>query len=197
MKKLLSVIIILTFAAPSFALTGISFGIKGGMVTNFEHPGFSVSGEGGESMPLGGLQAKISTIPFVDVIVTGEYAWKNETYNVFGYGFEVNRRDLLFSASAVYPVKFQVVSPYMGGGVATHSLGYDFTEPEGWALSTYDVVVPEDITRFGYHLMGGADIQIPAFPLTLNAEVRMNWIDTPGGAAKYNSFTAGLLFTLP
>jgi len=197
MKKLLLVLLCLAFAAPTYALTGISIGVKGGMVTNYDQPGFAVPGEDTEGMNLAGLQVKFTKLPLVDLIVSGEYAWKKDEYSGFGESLELTRSDILFSASAVYPVTLPVVKPYLGGGLATHTLGYDYLAVGGWALETYGVDVPENETRMGYHLMGGFDVGLPTFPLTFNAEFRLNWISTPDEMAKYNSFTAGLSFNLP
>jgi len=197
MKKLLVALICVLFAAPAFALTGVSFGLKGGLVTNYDQPTFSIPGQDAEAMPLGGLQVRVSSIPVVDVILTGEYAWKKESYSVMGYGFDVKRHDLLFSASAVYPIPMQIISPYFGGGFGTHNLGYDLATPASWALDDYEITVPGDETKLGYHLMTGVEFKFPAFPLNFNAEFRLNWIDTEGDMTKYNAFTAGVSFTLP
>nr|MBN2276868.1 outer membrane beta-barrel protein [candidate division Zixibacteria bacterium] len=197
MKRLILTLIILALAAPGYALTGISIGVKGGMVSNYEQPGFAVPGEDTDAMNLAGLQLKFTKLPMIDLIVSGEYAWKKETYSGFGQSFELTRSDLQFSASAIYPFSLPVVTPYLGAGVATHSLGYDYVEPVGWALDTYDIEVPGNETRMGYHLMGGFDVGLPAFPLTLNAEYRLNWVSTPDEVTKYNSITAGLSFSLP
>jgi opacity protein-like surface antigen len=197
MKKLLLLLICVLFAAPTFALTGVSFGIKGGLVTNYDQPGFAIPGEETDNMTLAGLQMRVNTLPMLDVILTGEYAWKNDSYQIMGQGFDLNRHDWLFTASAVYPIPFQIVSPYLGAGLGTHSLGYDVTMPSSWTLEDYDIWIPVSETRFGYHLMTGVVFKVPTFPLNFNAEFRLNWVDTPGDVTKYNSFTAGLSFALP
>lgn len=197
MKKALLVLVMLLFALPAFALTGISFGLRGGLVTDYDQPGLDIPGSSTDQMTLGGLQMRFTKLPMVDIIVTGDYAWKKETYTSFGQSLELSRRDLLFSASVVYPLDFHVVAPFAGVGVATHSLGYDYVEPLGWSLETYGVDVPDNSTKLGYHLVGGFELKLPAFPLSFGAEFRMNWINTPDKTTKYNSFVAGLNFSLP
>ena len=197
MKKLLMLTICLLFAVPSFAITGISLGVKGGLVTDYNQPGFSVPNQETDNMALAGLQVRLSSLPIVDLIVTGEYAWKNESYSVLGQDFELKRHDFLFSASAIYPVKLPAVSPYLGGGVATHSLGYDYAVPALWSLEDYDIEVPGNETKMGYHIMGGVDFKLPVFPVSANAEFRINWVNTPQEVTKYNSITIGLSYSLP
>jgi len=197
MKKLLMLTICLLFAVPSFAITGISLGLKGGLVTDYNQPGFTIPDQETDNMTLAGLQVRLSSLPMVDVIVTGEYAWRNDSYSILNEDFEVKRHDFLFSASAIYPVKLTPVSPYLGAGLATHSLGYDFVVPESWSLEDYDIEVPGNETKLGYHLVGGLDFKLPVFPVSANAEFRFNWINTPQEVTKYNSITLGISYSLP
>ena len=116
---------------------------------------------------------------------------------MLGESMEISQRDLLFSASVVYPINLKPISPYAGAGMATHSLGYDVTFPASWSLGTGAVTVPVNTTELGYHLVGGIDLKVPAFPLSFSAEFRMNWINTPLEATQFNSIVAGLNFSLP
>ncbi|MCX6825959.1 MAG: hypothetical protein NTV06_01635 [candidate division Zixibacteria bacterium] len=43
MKKLIYVVICFLLAAPSFALTGISGGVKGGLINGYDQPGLEIS----------------------------------------------------------------------------------------------------------------------------------------------------------
>lgn len=195
MRKVIVIVLSCLFATPAFAVTGISFGIKGGLVTSYEQPGFVLPENDPDQMTLAGVQVRVSTLPMVDFILTGEYAWKTEQYTVLTQPFELKRRDLLFTASVIYPLKLTPISPYLGGGIGSHSLGYDYVEPLSWSLDANGFGIPENTTRTGYHLIGGLDLKIPAFPFSINAEFRMNWINTPGELTKYNSLAAGLNFS--
>ena len=197
MKKLLLTLFLVFLAMPAFALTGVSFGIRGGLVTNFDQSGFGTLGDDSDQMPIGGLLVRVSTLPMFDLIVTGEYSWKKNSYSLLGETLEISQRDLLFSASVVYPVKLKPISPYAGAGVATHSLGYNITLPASWTLGDNGTEIPGNATRLGYHLVGGIDLKIPAFPLSFSAEFRMNWISAPAAATQYNSIVAGLNVSLP
>jgi len=196
MKKLFILMFLLAFAAPSFALTGVSFGLKGGLLTSYDQPELAAPSDENDNMALGGLTVKFTSLPMVNVIVSGEYAWKTYSYSVVGESFDLRARDLLFSASAVYPFQLPFATPYLGGGVATHNLGYDVDVPDTWSLGE-EPTAPDTETRMGYHLMAGFDVGLPTLPLKLNAEYRLNWVDMPAETAKVNSFAIGLLFTLP
>ena len=187
----------LAFAAPSFALTGVSFGVKGGLLTDYDQPSLSTPSEDNSNMALGGLQVRFSSLPIVDLIVSGEYAWRSDSYSILGESVDFKTRDLLFSASAVYPFELPFATPYLGAGLATHNVGFDVDYPATWALADEAESISTTETRMGYHLMTGFEIGVPAFPLKLNAEYRLNWIDMPTETAKVNTFTAGLVFSLP
>jgi len=197
MRRLFLTLFILALAAPSFAITGISIGIHGGKTTNYDQESFAIPGQDDADMTMVGGQIKISKLPMIDLLVSGDYAWKNETYSVAGQDLEVKRHDLAFSATALYPLKLKVIQPYIGGGISTHNLGFDYVKPLSLSLEDNNVVIPESDNRLGYHMVGGFEIALPAFPVGLNAEYRLNWIDTPVEVTKYNSITVGLSYKLP
>jgi opacity protein-like surface antigen len=197
MKRVFLLFVCLLFAVPSFAITGISLGVKGGMVSNYEQSGLSVGNFETDKMNLVGAQIRISTFPVLDLILSGDYAWKNKEYDFSGQSFELKMHDLSFNASLVYPIKFKVVSPYLGGGLGTHHLSFDYLKPLSLSLAESDITVPASENRMGYHLVGGLNIGLPAFPFGINGEFRMNWIDTPGQVTKYNSISVGLSYNLP
>ncbi|MCX6825958.1 MAG: hypothetical protein NTV06_01630 [candidate division Zixibacteria bacterium] len=105
--------------------------------------------------------------------------------------------DLSFDASVVYPIEFRVVSPYLGGGVGSHRLGFTHLEPAAFSLTDNKIKVPESTTRIGYHLVGGINITSPLLPFEIVVEFRYNWINTPGKMTTYNCLTAGINYNLP
>jgi opacity protein-like surface antigen len=197
MKRIVATLLCLFLAAPAFALTGISFGVKGGVVSNYEQAGLALGDFDLDQMNLGGVQLKISSLPVFNLVLWGDYAWKNKNYDFYGQDFQMKIHDLSFGASLVYPVKFQMVTPYLGGGVGSHHFSFDYIKPLALSLDENGITVPESVNRIGYHLVAGISIDPPAFPFGISAEYRMNWIDTPGEVTTYNSITAGLNFRLP
>ncbi|SYZ72418.1 conserved exported hypothetical protein [Candidatus Zixiibacteriota bacterium] len=197
MKKTAILLLCFLVSAPAFAITGLSFGVRGGMVSNYEQAGLTVGSFDTDKMNLIGAQLRIATLPTVNLIISGDYAWKNKQYDFGGQSFELKMHDITYAASLVYPFKFPVVSPYLGGGIGNHHLSFDYIRPLSLSLSDNGITVPGSVSRLGYHLMGGVNISLPAFPFEISAEYRMNWINTPGEVTKYNSVTAGLNFNLP
>ncbi len=197
MKKAAILLLCFIMTAPAYAITGLSFGVRGGMVSNYEQAGLTVGSFDTDKMNLVGAQLRISTFPVVNLIISGDYAWKNKQYDFGGQSFELKMHDISYGASLVYPFKFQFISPYVGGGIGNHHLSFDFIRPLTLSLEDNGITVPGSISRIGYHVMGGVNIGLPAFPFDISAEYRLNWIDTPGDVTKYNSFAMGLNFNLP
>ncbi len=197
MKRIWPIILCLLFVSPTYALTGISFGVKGGMGLKADFTGVNLNGEEIDRLMMIGGQIKISTLPFIDVIGTAEYGWKTLkdatlVYDATEYTVEYKVRDLAFTASVVYPLKMQVIKPFAGFGIGSHNLGYDVTAnnlPLGFGA-------PEDKSYLGYHILAGIDISFPAVPLGLTGEFRYNWVDTPGETTKYIQLTVGANYSM-
>jgi opacity protein-like surface antigen len=187
MKKLLLLVFCLLLAAPSYAILGISVGARGGIATgvdmaveddpllNAAMPGLDL-----DKMTMIGLQFKFGAIPKIDLVFTGDYYWK--TVSLLGNEFKIG--NLALTASAVYPIpiSFTIISPYAGAGIATHRL----------AFSGEGFVIPADESKFGYHLIGGINFSPPIIPISINGEIRMNWIKTENETSDFMSFTLGL-----
>ncbi len=186
MKKIVIVLVIMAFAAPAYSLTGISFGIKGGVTMNTDL-GTAESIADIDGMTLIGGQLKISTLPVVDFIGTVEYAWSSVDIPSTDMKFKFH--DLALTGSVVYPFNFQVVKPYAGFGIGTHILGYSL---EGGGVT---LPIPSDKSFFGYHLLGGFDIGFVAIPFSITGEARINWIKTDDELTKYFQLTAGINFS--
>jgi opacity protein-like surface antigen len=197
MKTILATVLCLLLAAPAFALTGISFGVRGGVVNNYEQAGLNLGDFDLNEMNLAGAQVKLSSLPMFNLVLWGDYAWKSKTYDFYGQSFEMKVHDLAFGASLVYPIKISYISPYLGGGIGSHHFSFDYIKSLALSLDENGITVPESVNRLGYHLVGGISFDPPALPFGISAEYRMNWIDTPGEVTKYNSITAGLNFRLP
>ncbi|UCD17593.1 MAG: outer membrane beta-barrel protein [Candidatus Zixiibacteriota bacterium] len=196
MKKLMLTLFILMLAVPSFALTGISIGIKGG-VASYSDDIMTAPGYDADGLKLIGGQVKISSLPVINLLVSGEYMWKSETLGFGTDQLELNQHDFALSATALYPIKFKVISPFAGAGISNHNLGFDYTAPLSLSLEDNGVYVPDSENRLGYHLIGGFDVNVPAFPVMFSAEYRQNWIDTDNESVKYYSISLGANFKLP
>ncbi|MBN2227111.1 MAG: porin family protein [candidate division Zixibacteria bacterium] len=196
MKKFFITLFLLALAAPSFALSGISIGIKGGLAS-YNDEVFTAPEVEDNDMNLVGGQIKISSLPIINLVVSGEYMWKSES---IGYGterFDLDQHDFALSATALYPIKMKIISPFAGAGITNHNIGFDYSVPQSLSLEENGIVIPGSDNRLGYHLIGGVDVDIPAFPVSLTAEYRQNWIDTDYDTVKYYSISVGANFKLP
>lgn len=197
MRKLLIILAVTLMATPAFAITGLSIGVRGGWVNNYDQAGLSLGDYKADQMNLFGAQIRFSSLPMVNLILFGDYAWKKNEYDFGGQTFEFKMQDFSFGASLVYPIKLKVVSPYFGGGISSHNLSYDYVKPLSLSLDDEGINIPGSMTRLGYHLSGGVNITLPAFPIGFSAEYRWNWIDTPGEVTDYTSLILGLNYNLP
>ena len=84
MRKLLILLSVTLMAAPAFAITGLSFGVRGGWVNNFDQAGLSLGDYKADQMNLFGAQVRISSLPMVNLILFGDYAWKKNEYDFGG-----------------------------------------------------------------------------------------------------------------
>jgi len=198
MKKAVCLLVFLLIAAGSAnALSGLEIGIKGGIVDNYRQSGLTVGNYDINRLSLIGGEVYFSKLPMIDIILSGEYSWRNETYSFAGQDFEFKMRDFAVTASIVYPLKIAFATPYLGGGIGTHSLSYEYIKPLSLSLADNGVAIPETSTFFGYHGIVGAKINFPAFPLGFFVEGRFNRINAPGEDISFNSYTGGIFLALP
>ncbi len=197
MKRIMIILLAVLVAVPAFGFSGISLGVKGGVVRNYEQAGLTVGDFNANKMNLAGAQVRITTIPMIDLILSGDYAWKKNSYSFAGQNFDLKMRDMSFNATLVHAFKIPIISPYVGAGIGSHHLSFDYINPYDLSLSGNGITVPGTETRTGYHLVGGVTLGIPAYPIGFGIEYRLNWIDTPGEMTKYHSLTFGINLNLP
>ncbi len=198
MKKTALLLVCLVFGTvPAQAISGIDIGLKGGFADNFDQPDLSISSYDIGRLNLAGAQIFFSKLPMVDLIISADYTWRNETYEFLGQGFEFKLRDLTVTASIVYPFKVPFADLYAGVGGGTHSFSYEYVRPVILVLADNDIYVPEGETYMGYHALVGAKIKPPAFPFGFFIEGRWATISTPGENTSFNTWAGGLFISLP
>lgn len=198
MHKTVCLLVFLSVAAGSAgAFSGLEIGIKGGIIDNYSQSGLSVGEYDINRLNLIGGQLYFSGLPVIDMIISGDYSWRKETYSFAGQSFEFKMRDFAVTASIVYPFRVAFVTPYLGGGVGTHSFSYEYIKPVSLSLADNGVAIPETSTFFGYHGIAGAKINLPAFPLGFFVEGRFNGVNAAGDDISFNSYSAGIFLSLP
>jgi opacity protein-like surface antigen len=198
MKKLffLWVFMFLFFCNQAWGLTGLGFGVRGGMVRDYKNDNLNLVPTQDEDwlkkMPLVGVHLKIGTLRVVQLEASVEYAWKETEIVLNDFTkteFSVN--DLSINATAKYVFAVPVIKPYAGAGLGMHRLVYGISNED------YSVFIPEDQNKMGFHAVGGLLLSLPASPVEFFAEARYTSIQTEGEATRYATILGGLTFNLP
>jgi hypothetical protein len=199
MKKMLWILAwLLVCVGSAGAVTGIEIGIRTGVLSNFDQPSLNIGTYDLNRLNMFGGQIYISRLPMVDIIVAGEYCWRTRTYEIAGESMEFKLRDFAVTASVVYPFKqLPLVTPYIGAGIGTYSLSYEYLVPLSLSLDDNGVSIPETSTHMGYHGVLGAKLNVPAFPVGVFLEGRLNRISTSGDDVKYTTLAGGVFLALP
>jgi opacity protein-like surface antigen len=191
-----SLILFLLVGSEAGAITGLGFGVRGGVIQGYQNDKLNDIPTGKddwlENMPMVGVHLKIGTLRIIHLEASVEYAWKKQDIDLIGLGkteFSIN--DLSLNGTAKYMFSLIAIKPYVGAGVGVHRLAY------GISLDDQSVPIPEDENKLGYHVVGGVLLSPPATPLELMAEARYTRIQTGGASTKYATFLAGITFNLP
>jgi opacity protein-like surface antigen len=203
MKKTLTLCVFLfvLFGNQAWGLTGLGFGVRGGMIRDYKNDNLNLiptqDQDWLKEMPVIGAHLKIGTLPIIDLEASVEYAWKSKEIavkNPVGGSLgqaEFSLSDLSLNATAKYMFSVPVVKPYLGAGVGVHRLVYGISNED------FSFPIPEDQNKMGFHVVGGILLSFPASPIELFAEARHTSIQTEGESTRYTTFLAGLTFKLP
>ena len=186
-KTILALGLVCFASAPAWALLGAGFGVRGGLVSNYQiggtPPGIPIP----KKLTMIGVHSAFSRIPALVVEGSLEYNWKQESYNDPIYGnYKLRIND--FSANAFAKVRFPVMTlkPYLGVGLGLHKLVYSVSNAAG------TVPIPDDLTRPAYHALAGVAFTPPLMPFELFGEYRWTWVNTPDKKTKFPTLLAGV-----
>jgi len=197
MKRItvLGTILLFALVNSSFAITGLGFGIRGGIVAGLENDrlddfikGIDSSSALSKNMTMIGGHLKIGTLPIIDFELALEYAWKKKEITP-EVDFTIS--DLGVIGSAKYHLGLPVIKPYVGAGLGLHRMVY--------SVKGYDVqaAIPERENKLGYHGLVGVRISPPMSPVEFFVEGRYTYITTENKSTKYSAIYAGGTFNLP
>ena len=205
MKKFfpLWIFLFLFFCNQAWGLTGLGFGVRGGMIRDYKNDNLNLiptqDQDWLKEMPMVGAHLKIGTLRIIHLEASVEYAWKKKEIvvkdptggSLAKADFSVN--DLSLNATAKHLFSVPVLKPYLGGGVGIHKLAY------GISVEDYPapIAIPEDQNKMGFHVVGGILLSFPASPIELFAEARHTSIQTEGESTRYTTILGGLTFNLP
>jgi len=191
--------LVLFVSTQSFGLTGLGLGVRAGVVANYDNP--ELSFEEASNMDINQLSMigghmRIASLPIFTYEVIAEYSWHNEDYKVLGVNVSTKVRDFLLGANVKYVFRIPVVKPYVGGGIATHQMTYEFDPPLGSILDGPGVVIPEGGPKFGVHGLAGVTLGIPTSPLEFFVEGRIGRISGDDESTRYSAVYGGVTLKL-
>lgn len=178
-------------SAPAWALLGSGFGVRGGLISNYQIGGTPPGVPIPKKLTMLGVHADFSAIPFLLVEGSLEYNWKQQSYSDPTYG-SYNLRVNDFSANAFGKIRFPMATfkPYFGAGLGVHRLLYSVSNSSG------TVPIPDDLTRPAYHALVGLAFTPPVLPFEFFGEYRWTWVNTPNKTTKFPTLLAGATFKI-
>ena len=209
MKKYTLLLAMLFIASTANAgLTGLGFGVHGGIVSGYDNPGLELGVVGGLSDYFGetieiempddmkniGGHVIIGTLRVIEFDASIDYSWQKKT--LFETA-ELRFSDLSISGSVRKSIPLAILKPYVGAGLGMHIMGY--------TLEADDQVIPlvdpnttvEDESVIGFHFKAGVALDFPVFPLTPFVEWKYNSIKTSDESSKYSQVNLGITLDLP
>ena len=186
-KTIMTLGVLFLVSAPAWALLGAGFGVRGGLISNYQIGGTPPGVPVPKKLAMIGVHSAFSRIPAFVVEGSLEYNWKQESYTDPLYGnYKLRIND--FSANAFAKVRFPVAAlkPYLGAGLGLHKLVYSVSNASG------TVPIPDDATKPAYHALLGVAVAPPMLPFEVFGEYRWTWISTPDKTTKFPTLLAGL-----
>ncbi len=201
LRKAIPVIVMTIMLASSgqAGLTGIGFGVHGGLISSYNNSTLeqSVKVAFGDfslpkNMPDLGVHVVISTLRIVTFDGSFDYGWKKLA--VFN-GIDLSYSTLAASACVRTGFSLAILKPYAGAGLGFYRNAYSIS---GEQLNTpVPIMLPADETKVGYLVKAGLELNIPLSPITPFGEFRYNHVPTTGKATHYYQLLAGLTLNLP
>jgi opacity protein-like surface antigen len=179
-------------STPAHALTGFGFGAKIGQVTDYDNPEIKVANLKFDDFVFFGVFARLGH-EFVDLEVGIERFDDTREIDLFGESVEAETRDWITHATVKFVFAFPVLRPFVGAGVASHSVSYKYSGPLG-QFNDLTISIPADQTHFGYHLTAGVKLETRAIPVNLFVEGKFQKIQS-NPDTDFTTLSAGIAFS--
>ncbi len=183
--------LIILAGAPVHALTGFGFGAKIGQVTDYDNPEIKVSNLTFDDFVFFGVFARLGH-EFIDLEVGIERFDETREIELFGEKVETETRDWITHATAKFVFAFPLLRPFVGAGVASHSVSYEYSGPLG-QFNDLTISIPADKTHFGYHLTAGIKLETRSIPVNLFVEGKFQKIQSSPDT-DFTTLSAGIAF---
>ena len=178
-------------SVPAWGLVGGGFGVRGGLVSNYQPGGDPTGARLPKKMNMVGVHSSLSSASLLMLEASLEYNWKEENASdpIFG-SYKMRINDYSANAFAKLRLPTGALKPYGGAGIGLHRLVYSVSNSAGTVLA------PEDATKPAYHAMAGVAFVPPAAPIEIFGEYRWTWIDTDDKITEFPTFLAGVTIRL-
>jgi opacity protein-like surface antigen len=178
-------------AAPAWGLIGGGFGVRGGLVSNYQPGGDPTGAQIPKKMNMLGVHSSFSSASLLLLEASLEYNWKEENSSdpIFG-SYKTRINDYSANAFAKLRLPTGALKPYGGGGVGLHRLVYSVSNAAGIVL------IPDDVTKPAYHALVGMAFAPPVAPVEIFGEYRWTWIETENKRTEFPTFLAGVTLRL-
>lgn len=191
------VCLFLLVSSQAFGVTGMGLGVRAGVVANYDNPDLSFEEAWQmdiDQLSMIGGHFRIASLPVFTYEVIAEYNWHKKDYPVRGTTVSVKVRDFMLGLNLKYMLRIPVVTPYIGGGIASHQMTYEFEPSLGSVIG--DAIIPDDGPRFGVHGLAGVTLGFPTSPIEFFVEGRMGKISGDKESTTYSAVYGGVTLKL-
>jgi hypothetical protein len=186
-------------SSQAFGITGMGLGARAGVVANYDNPDLSFEEARHmdiDQLSMVGGHFRIASLPVFTYEVIAEYNWHSKDYPVLGTNVSAKVRDFMLGLNLKYMLRIPAVTPYIGGGIASHQMTYEFEPSLGSVIGAGPVVIPDDGPRFGVHGLAGVMLGITTSPLEFFVEGRMGKISGDDESTTYSAVYGGVTLKL-
>jgi hypothetical protein len=201
-------LVVAAMAIPASAITGLGFGIHAGQTVGYSYDlldnqlgqiadslGLMEDLTFNEELTTIGAHVKVATLPIIDFFVFGDYSWKKKNLT---QGLDFRISDFAVGVSAKKIFGAALLKPFVGVGGELHHLAYSLEADDSYSGSLpADVLpIPDNQSKMGFHVLAGAELNFPIFPIDPYAQYKYTWITTEDKTTKYGLIEVGLTFSL-
>jgi hypothetical protein len=179
------------------ALTGLGFGVRAGVVSQYDNPEIVVEDAiraTADNMSMVGVHIRLSRLSIFTLEFVADRSWWNEKYELRESRLSAEVEDIMLAINLKYVIRTPLLRPYLGGGMARHQIIYNF----GPAPIVEDIglVIPDDGARWGVHAIIGVTLQSKTSPIEPFIEGRLGTISDENGSTEYSAIYGGITFKL-
>lgn len=175
----------------------IAIGVRGGIVTDYDNPELVLPHKFDlKQLTMVGGHIQLGVFPVVTLELAVESNRRSDELTAFGEKVSAEIRDLTIAANIKYKFRVPVITPYIGGGVASHRLDYQFNSHLDYDALHELVEIPKSGGRFGMHGLAGIAAGFATSPVELFVEGRIGRIEGDDDSAHYTAVYGGITLRL-